>query len=426
MKRLITLLLVLTLTLTFTSAVIAQEVTIRYWTQDAAPYVNSAERSIEAFEAENPNINIKLETFSEYRTKVTTAFATKTEGDVIEIYGSIASFAKGDSILPVPEKVMTKEEIENTYIQAALKNKQLEGTYYGLPEELNMESPGLLVNVDLVEKAGMKIPEEWDENNGPANWSELIKFARKLTVIENNVMKQAGLGVVNGQESSMFLSLIWQMGGDFRDPENKEIHFDTKIARDAVKFMKNLIEGENRVHSTNFSGRMDAFMERSAAMTIGAPWYAASFDMQAPDLNYKYYNLPSFIEGADPYFVGEGGWGYIVSSRTENPEAAWKFVDFMMNRENQFKWAETVGAISSRQDADEYFTGDDPISKAIRIAEYAKEPGAYTLDTGQLVWSIVRTNLRSMLHNEVSIDEGLKNMEEEANRMIERNYSRGE
>ncbi|MDZ7671585.1 MAG: extracellular solute-binding protein [Halanaerobiales bacterium] len=350
----------------------------------------------------------------------------KTEADVIEIYGSIAGFAKGNSILPVPANVMTKEEIENTYIQAALKNKQWDGKYYGLPEELNMESPGLLVNVDLVEEAGMEIPESWDKNNGPASWSELIKFARKLTVIENDVMKQAGLGVVNGQESSMFLSLIWQMGGDFRDPENNVVHFDTEVARDAVKFMKNLIEGEKRVHSTNFSGRMDAFMERTAAMTIGAPWYAASFDVQAPDLNYKYYNLPPFVEGADPHFVGEGGWGYIVSSRTEHPEAAWKFIEFTMQKDNQLKWAETVGAISSRQDAKEYFTGEGAISTAIEIAEHAKEPGAYTLDTGRLVWSIVRTNLRSMLHNESSIDEGLKNMEEEANKMIERNYSRGE
>ncbi|MDZ7671586.1 MAG: hypothetical protein U5K53_01900 [Halanaerobiales bacterium] len=76
MKRLTTLLLILALTLTLTSTVMAQEVTIRYWTQDAAPYVKSAERVIEAFEAENPNINVKLETFSEYRTKVTTGFAS--------------------------------------------------------------------------------------------------------------------------------------------------------------------------------------------------------------------------------------------------------------------------------------------------------------------------------------------------------------
>ncbi len=425
MKKSMILLLVMALIFTFTAGVMAKT-TLTYWTQAAGPYVKFAEKAVKEFNASNPDIEVKLETFSEYRTKVYTAFATKTEADVIELYGSVASFAKGGTILPVPESVMSKEEIEATYIPAALKSKEYDGVYYGFPEELNMESPGLLVNVDLFKKAGLEIPSEWDKNNGPASWQELMDYAHKLTVIEDEVMKQAGLGVINGQESAMFLSLIWQLGGDFRDPENNVVHFTTPEAEKAVQFMLDLIEGPDRVHSTRFSGRMDAFREGTAAMTIGAPWYAATYDLEAPGLNYKYYNLPPFIAGSDPYFNGEGGWGYMVSARTKNPEAAWKFVKFLMEKDRQIEWAKTVGAVSSRKDAAEVFNGNDPISIATKIAKYAKEPGAYTLDTGQLVWSIVRTNLRGILNNELTIEQGLKNMDADGNKMIKRNYSRGD
>lgn len=401
---------------------------IVYWTHENPAYVSFAESLVEEFN-KSGDVVVTHEYFSDFNTKVYSSFATGVEADIMEMYGGVLRFAMGGSILPVPDDVMSISEIENTYWESTLKNRFYNGKYYGLPEELNLESPGLLINPELINKAGMEIPQSWEDNLGPESFSELLNFARDLTVIEGDVMKQAGLGVVGGEEAAMFLSLIWQLGGEYKEPENREVNFTTPEAKRAVEFILNLIEGPNRVHSTKFSGRMGGFQEGTIAMTIGAPWYAAVYNQEVPGLEYEYYNLPPFIEGSEPFFVGEGGWGPIVSARTENPEATWKFFSFMMNKENQMEWAKKVGSIPARKDLEDapYFTsgeGQKVFYPALQIAQYGIDPGAYTIDPYQFVWDIVYRNLDAMIHREISIDEGLQAIEQETNSMIKKMYER--
>lgn len=365
------------------------------------------------------------EYFSDFNTKVYSSFAAKTEPDVLEMYGGVLRFAKGGTIVPVPQDVMNDAQIKDTYWPATLENRVYQGKYYGLPEELNLESPGLLVNTALVKQAGLTIPEDWKKNMGPSSWGELMQFAKKLTKVDGGNMKQAGLGVIGGEEISMFFSLIWQMGEEYKDPENMKVHFNTPAGKKAIEFMMNLIEGPNQVHSAQFSGRFDGFKEGTEAMTIGAPWYAAVLDQEVKGLEYEYYNLPPFIDGAKPYFVGEGGWGPIVSANSKHQKETWEFVKFIMSKDNQFYWAKAVGSIPARKDLkdNEFFTqgeGKKVFFPALQIAQYALDPGAYTIDPYQMVWDICYKNLSSITHKEVGVEEGLKNMEDQVNAMIDK------
>ncbi|MCK1992956.1 ABC transporter substrate-binding protein [Peribacillus muralis] len=405
-----------------------EEVTIKFWTQSDPAYKKAAQSLIDKFEKENPSINVKLESFPNYALKVSTSFNTGNVPDVLEAYGSTTKMAKGGKILPIPDNVMTNEEIEKTFIESSLINRKYDGKYYGVPNEITMESPGLLINKDLVKKAGLTIPEAWIKNDGPANWSELVQFARKLTIIDNGVMKQSGLGVIGGQEEAMFLSLIWQYGGDYRDEQKKQVDFTTPEALKAVEFMKGLIKGDQRVNDIGFSKRLEGFVGGSIAMTIGAPWVAANLRSDVPDLNYQYFNLPPFVEESKPYYVTEGGWGYLVSSKTKHPKESWELVKYLLKKENQDYWVKAVGAITSRTEkgtVESYDPAVGSVEKAIavssKIVDNGREPGTFTGDTSQLMWAIIRQNLASILQGEVSANQGLKNMEEQAMQMIERN-----
>ena len=406
-------------------------ITLIYWTQNAEPYVKVAKDLAAKFHAKNPNISIKVESFPTYAVKANTALSTNTAPDVLELYGSTVSLAKGGKILPVPDSVMTKAIADKTFYPQALANRLYNGKYYGLPNEINMESPGLLINLDLVKKAGLTIPDEWIKNNGPRTWTELVEFAKKLIVIKSGTMKQAGLGVIGGQSESMFLSLIWQFGGDYRDQKNNKVNFDTPEAKKAVEFMKGLLIGPNQVETKGSDSRFDGFKGGTNAMTIGAPWYASELDSNVKGLKYQYFNLPPFVDGAKPNFVGEGGWGYLVTKQGKNPDAAWKFVKFMLQKENQDVWAQAVGSVSSRKDSPVAFTYDPLIgstNKALSISQnitkYGNDPGAYTMDTVQLIWTMVRQNLKAMLQGEVTVDAGLKQLDKQANDMIQRNLAR--
>lgn len=399
--------------------------TLTLWSHPNPAYVAAKEYINKAFEEEYPDIKIKYEPQPQMSEKMLPAFAAGTVADIVEYYGSTTKFAKAGVILAVPEWVKSQKELEEKYFPQALPNRLWEGKYYGIPEEINIESPGLLVNLDLVEKAGLSIPESWYENYGPKTWKELMEFARKLTIFdERGNIKQIGLGIFGeGYIGAKFSSLIFQLGGDYRDAENKVVHFDTAEAREAIEFLRELGEGPNRVHDVQSTGWYDAFFEGNGAMAIAAPWVAATIDQSYPDIKYEYFNRPPFIEGSKPYFVAEGGWGMLVAKVSKYPKEAWEYVKFTLQAENHLYWAKTVGSVPSRKELgnDSYFQNSRLWRGVFQILPYAKEYGAYMVDTLTVMWGILPSEVSSILLGEKSTEQGLKDMERRINQLIEDN-----
>ena len=403
----------------FASGSAEKKTTITYWTQDNEVYASVARELVEAFNKQSETIKVVHESFPDFVTKAQTSFAAGTEGDIIQMYGGVVGLAKAGKIMPVPESLYSTSEMESSFIPSSLTNRLYKGTYWGIPQEYNIESPAILINADMVKAEGFEIPASWEANGGPESWDELFRLARAMTIVEDGHVVQSGMATVNRQESSMFLSLIWQFGGDYRDPENMKVNFQIPAAKKSMQFMYDLVHaGEMQVDAYTSNGASDKFKQQTSPMIIGAPWVAADVFETFPDMDIRYYNLPPFVDGAEPNFVGEGGWGLVASKSCEHPEAAWEFIEFLTKEENMVKWAERVNSISSLQGVE---LNEDYLQKTSKILKYGKDPGAFTLNPVQLVWSIVRTNLRSCLNDEISIDQALQNMTEEANAMIEKN-----
>ena len=403
---------------------------LTFWTQDSEPWKNYFEPAIEEFRKEYPDVNLKVEYFSEFADKVNQSFAANEEANVIQTWQSITDWAKAGKIAAISDSVITRKEMETIYYEGALKNKIYDDKYYCLPSEINVESPSLYVNMDLLASEGIEIPATWVENNGPQSWSELLELANQLTKVgADGTVERSGLAYVNAQWEANFLSLIQQFGGDYKDETNNAVKFVTEEGKRAAETLLKYCQGEEAVSDSGES-RYDAFVQGTAAMCVGAPWYAGAFDIDIPETNYQVFNMPSWVEGADPISIGVGGWGYIVSESTKNKEAAWAFVKFMTSAEQTGEWARTTGALPSRTDSLtdlEYDPNVGSVNKAIAITKkvlpFAKEDGAYMGTPSTLTWTIVREKLRQLLVDG-DIDAALKAMEEEGNAMIQENMNR--
>lgn len=407
---------------------------VTFWTQDTVAWQNYFEPAIERFEKEHEDIDIQVEYFSDFADKLSQAMSANQEANVIFTYSSIGEYADAGKIQEVPSSVYSKEDIEKTFLEGAIANKQYEGKYYAIPNEINVESPSLYVNMTKLKDLNVSLPDGWVENDGPASWAELVEFAKSVTVKDSSgTVTQAGLSYAYAQWEAMFQSLIWQFGGDFRDEANKAVHFQTEEARKAVEFLLQYLgTGEDALCSGNNS-RYDDFVEGTAVMCIGAPWYAGGFDSDIPDSEYQVFNLPAFVEGADPISLATGGWAYIVSAQCDETvsAAAWEFVKFMTSANEVGDWAIKTGALPSRSDA----LGDldyDPnvgsIEKAIAIANkvlpYAQEDGAYMLTPSTLTYTIIREALRQVLVDG-DVDACLNSIQSQADTMLQENFNRG-
>lgn len=375
-------------------------------------------------------MTVKVEYFPEFADKVNQAFSAGEEPGVIQTWQSVVDWAKAGKVVEVPETVMSKSDFENNFYEAALKNKMNEGKYYAIPSEINVESPLLYVNMDILEKEGIALPEGWIENNGPKDFKELEEFAKKLIVRgSDGSISRSGLAYTYAQWEANFLSLILQYGGDYRDEANMKVTFKTPEARKAAETLIKYSQGPDAL---GFDGepRYSQFIQGTAVMTVGAPWYAGSFAMDMEGVNIQVFNMPAWVEGADPISIGTGGWGYTVTEKCNNKEAAWEFVKFMTSAEETGEWAYTTGAIPARNDslADlEYDPNVGDVNKAIVIAKevlpFAEEDGAYMQTSSTLIYTIIRQQLNQLMVDG-NIDAFLEAIENEGNAMIEENINR--
>jgi len=401
-----------------------------FWTQDTEPWKTYFNPAIDEFKKAYPDVNIQVEYFSEFADKVSQAFSAGEEADVIQTWQSVTDWAKSGKIAAVPDSLMTKDAIEAVYYEGALKNKIQDGKYYSLPSEINVESPSLYVNMDILAAEGIEIPASWIENNGPASWTELLEVAKQLTKKDDSgAVVRSGLAYTYAQWEANFLALILQYGGEYKDEANNSVKFVTDEGRKAAETILKYCQGPDAI-SDSGDTRYDLFIQGTAAMAVGAPWYAGSFDIDIPETNYQVFNMPSWVEGSEPISIGTGGWGYIVSEKCKNKEAAWAFTEFMTSAEQTGEWAITTGALPARTDALnglEYDPQVGSVNKAIAIAKdilpFAAEEGAYMGTPSTLTYTIVREKLRQLLVDG-DIEAALTAIEEEGNAMIQENLNR--
>ena len=158
----------------------ADAVTLTYYVDDNPTNVATAEGLKAAFEAENPDIKIEIETHpggSEGDNLVKTRLATGDMPDVFR-YNAGSLFRA----LNPPETMLdlSNEAFETNVIDSFKPVVSVDGKVYGVPEEAAMGG-GVLYNKKIYADLGLSVPKSWAEfmaNNAK------IKAAGKAPVIQ--------------------------------------------------------------------------------------------------------------------------------------------------------------------------------------------------------------------------------------------------
>ena len=164
-------------------------VTLTYWQHSSAARDEMMTELVKDFEAQNPDIKIKLEFIPEgdYSQKLVPSLATDTAPDVFQIQsGMVAKLAAAGAIQPLDENVMPADMIEKEFVPATVNGLKYNDQYYGMPTDV--QTIILFWNKALVAEAGL------DAENGPQTWEEFFDWARKLTKRDGDALVQSGWG----------------------------------------------------------------------------------------------------------------------------------------------------------------------------------------------------------------------------------------
>lgn len=299
-----------------------------FWAHnDEEAWLTSYQSVIDAFEEENPDITIRLETFpyDEFESKVLTSLASKEGGaDIYELWGGWGvDYAPTGAFAAIPDE-MAQEIINDSY-PSTYGALEYEGKLYGMPLEFNIEYGAMVANLDILRETGLEVATTWDE------W---INQAKQLTVEQNGVLMRKGLDFCNADGMTyIYTAMMLQNGVNYQNPDGS-FNFNNEVGKKAFKDIADLLTGDDRV--TELGELIDAgvigYEELYSGITAyvpRGPWALTSGrDTYGYTLGNEIDYVPMPWYGDTHAFAAETGWSIAINAKSANQEAAFKFLDF--------------------------------------------------------------------------------------------------
>lgn len=302
------------------------ELTFMGW--EASPLETQAvENGIKAFEEQNPNIKVSYTpglAGSEYNAKLLSSAAANALPDVMfvasESYRQLVS--KG-ALMEITEKFDENFPLDD-FIDSSRQIMEIDGKVYAI--SACTVSPIVYYNKDVFDAAGLEYPSA-----DPAEcWTidEFREVAKQLT--SEDIYGVYGLETVADTLNAQILSNGGTRYSDdymtstMNSPEVKEVFETIK----AIRVEDGSAPDASTLDAVGMSAKQ-MLQTGKVAMLVDGSW--ALQELAASDMNIGMAPMPSYGE------VLTTGQAHLhaISAKTEHPEEAWKFLQFLSGMEYQ-------------------------------------------------------------------------------------------
>ena len=285
---------------------------------------NIVKSLITEYESKNPGVTIKYVRQSprDYRERLVNSFAKGEGPDIFRFHNTWVPMFVSE-LDSLPSNVFNAADFAKTFYPVASNDLIVGNRILGLP--LEYDGLALFVNQDIFDKSRKTVPTTWDD---------LRIIARELTVKDDKgVITQSGVALgrtenVDHWQEILALMMI-QNGVDLNSPTGKP-------AEDALTYFTifNSVDG---VWDATLPNSTAAFASGKLAMYFAPSWRAFEIQVANPDLKYKTYSVPQLPKSSplEPDITYATYWVEGVWARSKNKLAAWNFINFLTQKDNQ-------------------------------------------------------------------------------------------
>ncbi len=378
---------------------------------------------IDEFEAANPGINIEYsqQTFSNYESKLFTRLQQATGNeepapDVFRIHNTWTP--KYYSYLaPMPTDIMSVEEYQQKFYPTALNDfSAKDGNIYAIPWEID----GLAVfyNKQLLAEEGATQP--------PEDWDSFFELARNLTKKDaNGRIVKAGVAIGtsrNIMHSAEILAYMLALEDiQIMDQTRTQISLNTPRVQRVFETYTNFAKGDDALWSPSLRSDLEMFFTEDLAMMIAPSWRAFDIIQAAPSIEFDTAPLPQLLANEEDIYYATY-WGDAVNRTSANPLAAWKFIAFLAQKEQQMKLYSNASQIRafgepySLVELNSEMQGKPYVSS---IAQMAPNMRAYPWGDETVVNTAINTAITDIIEGRRDVDTALEDAEATINATIE-------
>ena len=324
---------------------------------------------ISSYRSRHPNvqINYKMYRFDEYEDSLLDALAEDRGPDIFMVHNSWVRGYEA-KIYPLPsslnisyietsgeglgqkttisveqEASLTLRQMRDQFVDVVYndvvlpiwneKTEAYDNKIMGIP--LSVDTMTLYYNRDILNAAGIAQP--------PPTWQQFQEHVKSITKLDKDgdiAQSAASIGTSqNVERAADILSILMMQNGTQMTNDAGFATFhqtpDILASRDeppgygALRFYTDFANPAKEVYTWNdgFIDSLDAFAAGETAFFFGYSYHLPQIRTKAPKLNFGIARLPQ-LEG-NPEINYANYWINTVSQKSENPDFAWDFIQFM-------------------------------------------------------------------------------------------------
>jgi multiple sugar transport system substrate-binding protein len=298
------------------------------------PRAEYMERMATAFEAEHPGTTIKIETFSwgEFQTKWSTGLAGGQVPDLsTALPNQVVGMLNVDALAPLDGVI---DDIgRDRFSPAALQEGTKDGVNYSVP--LYSHAQVLWYRKDLLEAAGLEVPQTWDE-----------LAAAAATLTSGDVY---GLSVPMGTNDLMatrFLNFYLQSAGESLLNEDGTANLTSDAALDGIQYWVDMYDTTSPEGSVNYNvlDQATLFYQGKTAFDFNSGFQISGVAGTSPDLEDDIVAAPlPRLNADDPIYGGEtSNIAAVVWERSKNKATAEAFLEFLLQDDDYIEFLHSV------------------------------------------------------------------------------------
>lgn len=408
MKKFLSLCLAVMMLVSMSAAAFAEgtTITVAVWDLTKAPFFPAIK---DAYEAKNPDVTIEYIDLAsqDYNMKASTMLAggDTTDAFFAKELSDVQNWASEGFILNLNDRIAA-DGMDMSKYAGMDKVYQLVGTedYYALPFRADFWV--LFYNKTLFDKAGIAYP------TNDMTWDAYAQLARDL----------AKDGTCYGTHHHTWLSsaVNWAVCdgvNTLADGDYDDLAYFYQMIHDLEDDGVIMTYDELKASSLHYSG---AFAQGNIAMMPMGYWFAATLmqysEEKSIDFDWGFTAVPH-LEGVAAGSSFGSPTGIVVNAKSEQPDATWDFVSFACSEEGAKAVAATgtrpafvSEEVASVMASSKGFPADETSKAALLPTAIALE---WPIGEGVTeIKTIVNEEHSLIMSREVSIEDGIKSMEE--------------
>ncbi|MEU3518187.1 extracellular solute-binding protein [Streptomyces sp. NPDC006654] len=285
------------------------------------------------FEKQNPGVKVQITPipWASAHDKLTTAIAGGNTPDM-SVVGStwMAEMASMNAFQATPTTFKSSNFYAGQWDTTKYKN-----TAYGVP--FVADTSAVYYRTDITEKAGIKGPLAGDREG----YIKDLKAIQATAGKQNPKLRYASGWLIGFNSWLFWVPMVWQQGGDIYDAKTKKFTFDTPEVAKALQYYASV--PQQHLAPTDKEDNVQGFQDGLLAVYQEAAWAGGAFHKDSPKLDGKWKTMPVPYSKQPAGFAG--GSDLAVFKEAKNPEAAWKFAQFLTEPANLAAYSKATGVL---------------------------------------------------------------------------------